>query len=119
MSTIKKVLLFLFGIFLLIFGNRDVLAKISKAGNAPAGENEKPAVPVAAPVDTAKEAVTAVAPSAGETKAVTAVADDKAVATPKKKAHKVVRSEEKEKSLQDGSKTKIEKDKPEKASSTE
>ena len=123
MNTIKKVLLFLFGILLLIFGNRDVLAKINKTKTNPADNKEKQiasgSAEAAAQSDTAKQNVAPVTKNNQTAHQPKELANNSNTGEHKQKPRKVVKSEENEKAVKSTPATTIEKDKPEKASSTE
>lgn len=121
MNTIKKTVLFLFGIVLLLFGNRDLLAKINKQKEVVGDDKNKSITPVTvAPTPATQTTVTPVSTSGNQTTGsassqVTSPAP-KSETTHRKKAKKVIKAEE---STQATSKTTIEKEKPEKASSTQ
>lgn len=124
MNNFKKILLFLFGLALLVFGNRDVLARINKRNAATANDLENGTK--AKPVDAeAKKDSTKVSPAPAiaapkETTLKTGKKSDNSAVTEKeKKARIVVKSEETEESAQPAPTTTIEKAKPEKASSTQ
>ena len=122
MNNFKKILLFLFGIVLLIFGNRDVLAKVNKGNDATAKDKDSQTKPAPAIPSSKNDSVTKIsvpastAPKEIEKKTDNNVIEEKAK---KKKAKIVIKAEEQEENAQPAPATTIEKEKPEKASSTQ
>jgi hypothetical protein len=139
MSHIKKILLYLFGVILLIFGNRDILAKISSKENLDAKNRIKPQktklIPVSAPKDslqqdtlksqkpkTEKEISKPILARKEENHKKTVV-EEKGVKPEEATKSEVVvggvKKEKEEGTMKEAPKTKIEKEEPEKASGTE